>query len=62
MMASVIHEEAFQVIDILGSHEGKDFLVDRTFHIPIINVLWHIIAGKRFKVKKNNRSIKNGRV
>ena len=31
-----------------GDCEGEDFLVDTIFNIPMINVLWQLVAGHRF--------------
>ena len=45
----IINEEIDQMMTkIGGDSEGKDFLVDTIFNIPMINVLWQLVAGHRF--------------
>ena len=45
----IINEEIDQMMTKIGRDcEGKDFLVDTIFNIPMINVLWQLVAGHRF--------------
>ena len=45
----IINEEIDQMMTKIGGDcEGEDFLVDTIFNIPMINVLWQLVAGHRF--------------
>ena len=45
----IINEEIDQMMTkICADCEGEDFLVDTIFNIPMINVLWQLVAGHRF--------------
>ena len=50
-MCTIMEEEAMDVIESLKETEGTDALIDKTFNITIFNVLWRIVAGKRFHVR-----------
>ena len=40
--------EANEVIEKFLSACNKDFLISNDFEIPVINILWQLVAGKRF--------------
>ena len=46
----IINEEVDQIIDemVMSENDGENFLVDSIFNIPVINVLWQLVAGYRF--------------
>jgi len=44
----VIQEEVDDLIIHLSKFEHEDFRMETVFGIPVINVLWTIVAGKRF--------------
>ena len=48
-MSSIIEDEASEIVDHIGSFDGKDFLVDQPFNVSVFNVLWRIVSGKRYK-------------
>ena len=37
------------MVRILSKQEGKDILMDNQFAVPTINILWSIVASKRFR-------------
>ena len=37
--------------------QDSDVLIGQDFNIPIINILWQLVAGYRFE--KNNRNVHN---
>ena len=49
-MGKIIVEEARELIEDMANFNGKDLLIDQIFNISIFNVLWRIVASKRFKV------------
>ncbi len=50
-MSSLISFEATELADRMAEeYAEKDFTVDQTFNIPIFNILWQIVAGKRYNV------------
>jgi len=44
----VIQEEVDDLIDYFTKQENKDFRMETVFGVPVINVLWTIVAGRRF--------------
>ena len=38
-----------EVVQILSKEEGKDILMENQFAVPTINILWSIVASKRFR-------------
>ena len=38
-----------ELIQMLSRQEGEDFLMHTEFAIPTINILWIIVASKRFR-------------
>ena len=50
-MSDVISDEGLQMVKHLSAFEGEDFLVDQTFNIAIVNILWQIVSGSKFKVQ-----------
>ena len=48
-------------IDIITNtflrHENEDYLLSQDFSVPIINILWQLIAGYRF-TKENDHGLK----
>ncbi len=51
-MGIVIAEEAEEIVDHLRSFDGRDFRVEQTFNIPVFNILWKIVAGRRYNVRQ----------
>jgi hypothetical protein len=49
-MGSIIEEEASEAIERLKLNNGKDVLIDQNFNIAIFNILWRIVANKRYNV------------
>ena len=49
-MVSLIEEEARDTFQNMAAFKGQDFIVDQTFTIPVFNVLWKIVGGKRYGV------------
>lgn len=49
-MSTIMEEEAVDLIEEFKSTAGQDLKVDMTFNLSIFNVLWRIVAGKRYKV------------
>ena len=49
-MSEMISEEGHQMVKHLAKFEGTDFLVDKTFNIAIVNILWQIVSGSKFQV------------
>ncbi len=50
-MGIVISEEAEEIVNHLRTFHGRDFEVDQTFNIPVFNILWKIVGGKRYNVQ-----------
>jgi len=48
-LEGVIQGEAEELVSLLGQHQGEDFKMETVFGIPVINILWTIVAGKRFE-------------
>ena len=49
----IVNEEIEEIIVKLGDSSDRDgdYLMDSVFNIPIINVLWQLVAGYRFDEK-----------
>lgn len=47
-LEGVIQGEVEDLVNYLGLHDGVDFRMETVFGIPVINVLWTIVAGQRF--------------
>ena len=49
-LETIIHEEIKCLIDdlIINSRNSKDVLISSTFNFPIINILWQIVASKKY--------------
>jgi hypothetical protein len=37
-------------VDFLKKKEGEEFLVSNVFNIPVVNILWNMVASKRFSL------------
>ncbi len=37
-------------MDFLKKKEGEEFLVSNVFNIPVVNILWNMVASKRFSL------------
>ena len=58
----IINEEIDQIIDMMVSESDEEnFLVESVFNIPVINVLWQLVAGYKFdkKVSEERNVINN---
>merc|ERR1712133_109038 len=53
-LESAINIEIDEVIQCFKSCKGEDFLLKHDFNIPIINILWQLIAGYRFTKEKEH--------
>ena len=52
-MGDMIAEEARELVSHLERNDdGKDVKVQLLFNIPVMNVLWKMVAGKRFQVRQ----------
>ncbi len=51
-MGDIIAEEAQEIVSHLESQHGKDVRVEQLFNIPVFNILWRIVAGKRYHVRR----------
>ena len=45
----IVDIEIEEIVTKLGSHSGQDYRLGSDFNIPIINVLWQLVAGYRFE-------------
>ena len=45
----IVNKEIDEIINKLGSCLGQDYLLGSDFNIPVINVLWQLVAGYRFE-------------
>jgi len=50
-LEEVIQGEVEDLINLFALHNGNDFRMETVFGIPVINVLWTIVAGQRFNFK-----------
>ena len=48
-LEGVIQGEVEELVTLLATTEGKDFKMETVFGIPVINILWTIVAGMRFQ-------------
>ena len=44
----IVDREISEITNKLGSYSGQNYLIGQEFNIPVINVLWHLVAGFRF--------------
>ena len=49
-LEGVIQEEAEDIVKHLGQFDQQDFRMNTVFGIPVINILWTIVAGRRFQL------------
>lgn len=45
----IVDIEIEEIVTKLGSHSGQDYRLGSDFNIPVINVLWQLVAGYRFE-------------
>merc|ERR1711936_1101296 len=45
----IVNKEIDEIINKLGSSLGQDYLLGSDFNIPVVNVLWQLVAGYRFE-------------
>ena len=56
----LVDREIDEITSKLASHTGQDFLLGSDFSIPVINVLWQLVASYRFDEKMSqDRDIVN---
>lgn len=48
-MESIIAEEAVELAERLQSHCGKPMSIQMAFNAAILNALWSLLTGERFK-------------
>jgi len=48
-LEGVIQEEAEEIVRHLATFHQQDFKMNTVFGVPVINILWTIVAGKRFQ-------------
>ena len=53
-LESAINTEIDELIEIFKTHQGDDYLLQNDFNIPIINILWKMIAGYRFTQREEH--------
>jgi hypothetical protein len=51
-MEEIIREEFTQLSDKLSTCNGKEIDSDQLFNLSVINVLWGMVAGKRYNYSK----------
>ncbi len=49
-MSGIIAEEGQEAMKTLQGFHGRDFEVHQTFNIPIFNIIWRIVGGRRYQV------------
>ena len=49
-LEGVIQEEAEEIVKYLGQFDQQDFRMNTVFGVPVINILWTIVAGRRFQL------------
>ena len=49
-LEGVIQEEAEEIVKHLGQFDRQDFRMNTVFGVPVINILWTIVAGRRFQL------------
>ena len=51
-LEGVIQEEAEEIVKLLGAKENRgDHKMNTDFGVPVINILWTIVAGRRFQAE-----------
>ena len=53
-MEVVMQTEIDELIRKFSEKQGKDFYLQADFNVPIINILWQMIAGYRFTDDKEH--------
>ncbi len=48
-MGVIISEEAKEIVASMAKSK-EDIEVNLTFNIPVFNILWRIVGGKRYEV------------
>ncbi|XP_026731057.1 farnesoate epoxidase-like [Trichoplusia ni] len=51
LMESYISEECRALVKLRLTDAGKPILVNSMFHITIVNILWRLVAGKRYDLE-----------
>ena len=49
-MSELINEECQKMHEYLELFDGKDFLVNSTFNVAVVNMLFKVVSGSRFEV------------
>ena len=56
-METTVNNEIDLITDTFLANEGEDYLLSQDFSVPIINILWQLIAGYRF-TKENDHGLR----
>ena len=56
-LETTVNNEIDLITDTFLAHEDEDYLLSQDFSVPIINILWQLIAGYRF-TKENDHGLR----
>ena len=56
-LETTVNHEIDLITDTFLAHEDEDYLLSQDFSVPIINILWQLIAGYRF-TKENDHGLR----
>lgn len=56
-LETTVNNEIDMIADTFLAHEDEDYLLSQDFSVPIINILWQLIAGYRF-TKENDHGLR----
>ena len=56
-LETTVNNEIDIITDTFLAHEDEDYLLSLDFSVPIINILWQLIAGYRF-TKENDHGLR----
>lgn len=56
-LETTVNNEIDLITDTFLANEGEDYLLSQDFSVPIINILWQLIAGYRF-TKENDHGLR----
>ena len=56
-LETTVNNEIDLITDTFLDNEGEDYLLSQDFSVPIINILWQLIAGYRF-TKENDHGLR----
>ena len=56
-LETTVNNEIDLITETFLEHEDEDYLISQDFSVPIINILWQLIAGYRF-TKENDHGLR----